>query len=69
MGIDQRDRVWELTALSDSHCACVSRSTCLLVRALSKASTSQNRSNKGATVCELTALNSICSFSSSNHIH
>jgi len=40
MGTDQR----ELTALSDSHCACTSPSICLLVRALSKASTSQNRS-------------------------
>src|SRR6218665_4041740 len=34
----------ELTALSDSHCACMSRSICLLVRVLSKASISQNRS-------------------------
>ena len=32
------------TGFQKSHCACVSRSICLLVRALSKASTNQNRS-------------------------
>jgi len=36
--------VWEFTALSDSQCASVSRSICLLVTALSMGSLSQNRS-------------------------
>src|SRR6218665_1167314 len=47
VGIDQRDHCVEI--LSDSQRACVSRSICFLVRALSKASLSQ-RDKRGPCV-------------------
>src|SRR6218665_3016941 len=59
VGIDQRDRCMGI--LSDSQRACVSWSICFLVRALSKVSLSQNRSNGPSVGIDTLAVNSPCS--------
>src|SRR6218665_2593644 len=59
VGIDQRDRC--VGILSDSQVACVSRSICFLVMALSKASLSQNRSKGPCVGIDTLAVNFPCS--------